>query len=87
MPRVTFYLRKEDTFKWKSIEHKTAFIHNCLAEIIVDKKNIPTTYDTFKDSSTLEPPIEKIKQTTKDSTWRFCTHGFRVGMCKHGCTK
>lgn len=32
MPKVTVYIRNEDIDKWKSIEHKTLFIHNALNE-------------------------------------------------------
>jgi len=33
MPQVTFYLRKEDLDKWKSLSKKAEFIHNALNNV------------------------------------------------------
>jgi hypothetical protein len=33
MPQVTFYLRKEDIDKWKSLSKKAEFIHNALNNV------------------------------------------------------
>lgn len=81
MPKVSFYLRNDDTELWKRVEKKTEFIHDALNISRFSKRGeYPAT--VMSVDATRGTSVATIKPTKE-----FCKHGYSLEarMCKLGC--
>ncbi len=72
MPKVSFYLRNEDIAAWKSIERKTAWVHDKLSR----KGNLQTIPPIIMKIRNPIPPMSPMGGIVANSTSGVCKkHG------------
>lgn len=100
MPKVSFYLRNEDLDAWKSIEKKTAWVHDRLRPGLVgtvqtiyvepeNSHNVPVENKDYVMSNITESADigDMIPDTNPYGTksYDLCKHNSVKGLCKMGC--
>ena len=93
MPKVSFYLRNEDVEAWKSIDKKTAWMHEHLnwdisrEKVVID--GVPTATPSIMETRVPIPPTplagSQAMLNSFERAYKFCKHDAVLGMCKKGC--